>query len=285
MPEKFWTNTIWFLALMAVSAVSVAFILKKAKDKRFTIAFLFAVIGSLYLMEHTIVVYFKAYDYHIGLTSDQALENLFGNIASQVSIACTAMLLIVYEAPFYWSVACAAAYFLLEVAFIRMGIYEHHWYRTWFTPVVLVPLFWVYRRWHNTVMKRRKGFPYIAALFTGSSSLTWHLVSLPSFLLGFHRLSLGIFPNATEDFKASNVIVFLPVLALVVTIYRWRATRMLKAGGLVLLLAALWGLNRLGVYIVRDNWFFVVAPVHLISVFGGVWSIDRLFRHESPRDP
>ncbi|MGE4485240.1 MAG: hypothetical protein AB7C97_09045, partial [Oscillospiraceae bacterium] len=126
MPTSFWSNTIWYILLGVSSIVSMIFVLKKTENRRFTAAFALAVLGFVYMLEAILIILLNAYIYYPKLMVNDLFQDLvLGNIFSQTSIAATSALAIVYDLSFGWTVLFAAVYYLIDILFVKLGIYEH----------------------------------------------------------------------------------------------------------------------------------------------------------------
>jgi hypothetical protein len=74
-------------------------------------------------------------------------DGVVGNYFSQFSVSATAMLIAVYELNYYWYIIFAGAYGCIEELFLKLGIYEQYWYRTWMTVASLPVLSWIGKKY------------------------------------------------------------------------------------------------------------------------------------------
>lgn len=82
MQSTFWTNTIWYLALLVTSFLSVLITMRKAKSRRFTAVFTASVLGLVYLLEYIIVVWLDSYSYTPKIiVNDFFQDTVFGNFS------------------------------------------------------------------------------------------------------------------------------------------------------------------------------------------------------------
>lgn len=279
MAGTFWTNTIWYLALFATSVLADAIVYAKAENKRFNAAFHLAVLGLILIIEQVILVFLNAYDYYPKIYWEQHIENIFGNMASQIAISCTAMLIVVLDLSWVGCILFAIAFFMIETLFVSLGIYRQYWYKTWFTPIALVPLFWLAKQWFRKLSARETGSLRNITVYLGAAAAFGLLASFPLLLTGMQLLSGGIFPETIHDHKATNFFYILTLAAIVQVLYKWKARRLCKAVAFLMLLAVMYALHLLGVYNVRQGWFFVVAPANLLICYGFVMMMDRLLKH------
>jgi hypothetical protein len=280
--DVFWTNTVWYLALFVISAACVAAFLRKAGNRRFAFAFFLSIVGLIYIMEHIIVVYLDAYQYHPGISGDPAIENMFGNIFSQTSIAAAAMVLIVYDLSFAWSVVFAAAYFPVEILFSCLGLFEQHWYRAWFTPVILIPLFRLFRIWYRSASVSRSCLPHRADLFLSVGTASYHMVSIPFLLFGIQWMRIGLFPDAMNDHRAVTLPFGMLIVAATILLHKWKGHWVWKSLGFGMLFAYQYALYLLGIFIVRDGWFIPVALAYIVVCWWLVRSLDLWHKSGNP---
>jgi hypothetical protein len=259
---------------MAASVFCLAASLAKSRDRLFTFAFFLSALGLVYIMEHMLMDYLGSYDYHPGISSDQQVENALGNVFSQLSITATAMLLIVLDLSLLWDIVFALGYFAVETLFVRLGIYSHNWYRAWFTPVLLVPLFRFMRMWHAKAAECPGGWLRHAGLFLAAGAAFMHLVTFPAWILGVQWMHSGIRANASADHKSTNFFYIVILVNVIILICRMKSRRVLKAAAFGALLAALYALRLAGVLNVREGWFLPVALVNILVCYGLVRVLD-----------
>lgn len=283
MSGIFWTNTIWYLMLFVISAVCVAISLGRAGNRRFVFAFFLSVVGLIYIMEHTLIVYFSAYHYHTGIYyTDQTIEDTFGNIFSQTSIAATAMVLVVFDLSFAWNIVFAAAYYLIEIFFGYLGIYEHVWYRTWFTPVILVLLFWVFKKWYRLAASSQSCLLHRADVFLSVGTAAYHLLSIPLLLLGIQLMKIGLFPDAMKDHRAVMLPFGIILVSGILLLYEWKAHWAWKSLGFVATFAFQFTLHLLGILNVKDGWFIPVVLINILVCYGFVHLFDLWYKSGNP---
>ncbi|MBD0380486.1 hypothetical protein [Paenibacillus sedimenti] len=130
MKETFWSHTIWYFLLAFVTIGLSVFLLIKSNNRKFTIGFSFAVMGLTFFAETGLLTLLDAYKYLPKLSSDPSLDSVIGNYFSQFSLTVTAVLVSIFSPPKIWYFIIAAAYCLIEVSFLQLGIYEHKGYQT-----------------------------------------------------------------------------------------------------------------------------------------------------------
>jgi hypothetical protein len=168
--NTFWTNTIWYLLLLASSVIVIIITAKKSSDLSFTSAFSVAVLGFAYWIEASLVIVLNAYTYHPMITPwDPFQDAVLGNIFSQVSVSSTAVLYCVLGLRKRYIPVLAGCYFVIDILFVKLGIYEHHWYRSFYTFIGFNLFCWMVNKWYILLTDKDREFtkPLIKAGPTG----------------------------------------------------------------------------------------------------------------------
>lgn len=152
MSDAFFTNTIWYIALALASAAALVTIFVKAPERKKTFAFYFAVLGSTYCIEVSLLLLFNAYTYYLMIRPDDPFfDAVLGNIFSQVSVSSSAVLICVLGLSGWWLAGFSAAYFLIDVLFVQLEIYEHYWYQSVFTPAGFFIYGLIVKYWYRNI--------------------------------------------------------------------------------------------------------------------------------------
>jgi hypothetical protein len=270
--------------LLAIATLAMlAAALVKAGDRRFTLAFMSAVLGLFYLFEYVLVCLLDAYRYHPMLTPHDAFQDtVLGNIFSQSSIAVACALSIVYRLKPVWYFIFAATYYLVELLFIRLGVFELHWYRAIYTPLVMVPLFWVMKQWYERAYASRDGAGGNALLFLGTLSLAGNTVYLPFKLTRVHVFTGGFFADMSRDHTTTLILYAFIFIGPLVFIYRSGLRRQWKA----LLAAALYMMQyaalKAGLMTFRAGWFIPATVLEICISYFWISLLGRLVRTRRP---
>lgn len=195
--EYFWSNTIWFILLGITTAATLAYVLVKAEDGKRAFAFFLSVSGLTYMVEATIFLFFKAYDYYPMLLHrvSRVDDGLAGSLFSQFSISATALLLCTRKLKFYWYLIFPLAYAAIEELFMYLGIYRQYWYRTWMTAGGFLLLFVIVKLLYDRAAGNpgrvlRHGLMAAAAFVPHTLLITW-----PIRLLGYPAFTEKLLPD------------------------------------------------------------------------------------------
>jgi hypothetical protein len=244
-------------------------------------AFYFTLSGMTLWLETVLLIFLEAYAYHPIIITNPAHaydDILAGNLFSQFSVSASMMLMIaVLRLKPKWYILLALAYGAIEELFIALGIYEHFWYRTWYTVALLPFAFLIARKMYDRLCEGLKPFFYI--VYVGFSLFALTVVTL---LWG---LQLADIQSATTTLMknpnmgkigiivAYDFVICIALLTAYFTGIRWRWK--------VLVLAALEGyyyaIYKAGLLIIRPDWFLPVSAVVLLWTYGCIVTVDRLY--------
>ena len=283
MPETFWTHTVWYLALLALTIIMIAIAQSKADNRRFLTAYSMAVLGVYYLFEYVLVVLLDAYQYHpMLLPNDPFQDTVFGNVFSQTSIAASCMLIISLRLRPVWYFVFAAAYYLIELLFVYLGIYVLHWYKTIFTPIVLVVLYWAARRVHNAAVATHSRAGDNAIILFGALALFANTAIMPFKLLKIHVFTGGFFADPSRDHTATALLYGIIFIGALVSIRK----SSLKQGWKALLMACLYlaqyAAFKAGLMTFANGWFPWATLLEIAVCFLWIILMDRLVRMRRP---
>lgn len=286
MQITFWHNTIWYLALLLLSIGELTAAFLKPGARKFDFAFWLAILGFTYGIEALLMLVFNSYTYYAGFTADHFQDAVLGNFISQISISATAILLCALSLRGYWILIFSAAYFLIDVLFASLGIYEHFWYSSVYTLMGFIPLFLIIKIWYQSLYPidarscfyKAALFPHIPAkleyyitLFFGVFAAAGNCIITPLKLLGIRIFHLGIFPELSKDHTVA-ALIYGPVLTvLVISLYEWKGPLYLKAAVFAALFAIQWLLYNIGFIGTAGGWFIPSALLDLLGYYA--WTV------------
>lgn len=269
MFSPFWTHTIWYILLAATSVTLLMIALKKAPDRRFAFAFLFGVLGFTYVLEAILVIVFNAYHYHPAIVSDSFQDSVLGNIFSQVSVSTSALLIAVFGLSWKWRTAFSVVYFLIDVLFSTLGVYEHEWYRSIYSLFGFFIYSWAVQQWYCRLRNNPPRFLFYLTWFLGIFALTGNTIVLPLKLLKLQIFSVGIFSDISKD-HTTGMIIYAPILIVLIIAHQyWIAPRTLKWIPFLLLTFLQYVLYSAGFILIKPGWLFIVTAADLLGIY--VW--------------
>ena len=265
MTKIFWTNTIWYIALAAISAAMLFLALAKSPCRKKTLAFFFAVLGMTYFLEILLLVVMEAYTYSPKIASDSFHESLIGNFFSQYSVSAAAVLIATLGLNMKWRIGFSIAYFLVDMLFVQLNIYSHNWYNSWFTLGGFFVYSWIVMKWHGKVFSQPTKGLFIATLFLAVFSLYGNLFGTTLNFMEIQRFTIGLYEQTTKDNTAASVLYSIPSIAIIIPLCRLKHRPAFKGLLFLLLFVIDWCLYRMGFMHVKAGWFI---PVTLFTVFG-----------------
>ena len=280
MPSSFWSNTIWYILLAVTSAVTMAFALKKSKYRKYTTAFALAILGLLYFLEAILVILFHAYIYLPKIVNDPFQDTVMGNYFSQVSIASTSVLIIVYGLSRVWYVFIAAVYCLIEELFLKLGIYRHDWYRTLYTFIGLMLLFWFVEICYKKITASSKYIARYIPLFLGTFALAGNTIIMPLKVSKLQVFTINIFGNFSKDHTTVSIIYEIILLNLLIILYNRRLYWVWRLAAFAILFLGQYILHRTGIIYFREGWFSFVTVLELIGFYCWIILHDYLLQQK-----
>jgi hypothetical protein len=273
----FWTNTIWYVLLWLFAIAEIIIILKNSEDKKYTIASFFILAGATFFCEIIILRFLKAYDYFPMLFPNSRFnDGVVGNLSSQYLISATALMIAVLKLKFKWNIIFAAAFCVIEILFLRLGIYVQYWYRTWITGVVTILIFiFVKIAYQNNWISKNKFSYFISTSF---GLYAFHML----FFMWIARLT-GIVEASTAFFNDESrsmpfvALVNLYVIMTVCLISYYSKIKLFWKGVLTFILyAALYFANQIKFIVVKNGFFLLFSTLDIFGMYLLIFFFDKL---------
>jgi hypothetical protein len=275
MKTSFWTNTVWYVALAVISIVMVSICLIKASERKKTMVFFFAVLGMTYFIEVFLMLVTDAYAYYPKIASDSFHESLIGNFFSQYSVSASALLIAALGLNIWWQIGFTIVYYLIDVLFVRLGIYSHNWYQSWYT----LAGFFFYSRivisWYKKIFAQPSRFIYFITLFLGTFAIGGNAIGTTLNFLEIRRFSMGLFSQATKDHTATGILYGILIAVILIPLYRLKSHPILKCLILLMMYVFDYVLYRAGVIIVKPGWFTIGTIIAVLGRYLITGMVDR----------
>lgn len=279
--NHFYTNTIWYLLLGTITLIELMVSFYKADNRLKMAAFYATIFGWVLNFEAMILIFFKSYAYYPMILNDHRFpfnDFLAGNLFSQSSVSATAMLLVVFNLPWYWYAIIAVIYGLIEELFLHLGIYSHNWYRTWMTVLLLPVYFWVVKLMYASITKRMKPLLYYVYIYLGLFVFDNVLIMWFFQLWGIQEFQTTLMadPNMSRHLLVWLLFHILVIPLMIVHFARIR--RLWKA----IIVAAVFLVYYIGfkfdLVLIKDGWFLPVAAIIIVWTYLCILLMDRLYR-------
>lgn len=271
MTGTFWSNTIWYVLLGIISIISIVLALYKSNNRIFIIGFILVILGATFHIEMLVLTAFNGYRYYPKILSDPFLDAALGNYFSQILITSTVALVIAYKIPTAWNFIIAGIYYVIEELFIKLGIYQQHWYKSWYTSLGLILSIWFCKKWYYHLLNYPKTFLYYISLYLGARAI-FSLIILFKYFFQIEIININF---VFDEFSRNQAVLIVTYgiiwIIMMIIIYRLNIKWMWKGGIFVLLFITQYFLIKIaGVIIVKNGWFFVVT---LLNLFGSYFSV------------
>lgn len=278
MKPTFWTNTIWYVLLGITSIIALLLIIRKPDYRKFNIAFTCTVLGLVYSLESIFLGFYGgAYSYYPKIFKDAFLDTVMGNHFSQVSICSTLVLLAVYKLRTVWNFIFAAIYYLIELLFLKLGVYEHHWFKAWYTFLGFILLAFLIKKWYYKMLNSHGFWVYYPALYFAVVSS--YGLARSSFVYAKLRIiHYNVYPNV---FKDNLILVHIPLLIIInimIIAYRLKLNWIIKCIVFAGLFLTQFILTKTGTITIRPGWFLVITSVDVFSCYLLVAIMDYMLK-------
>jgi hypothetical protein len=189
----------WYLALAAVGLGVAAYTLCKSNEKAKLICFyLFASLAAD-AGEILVMMVFRSYSYKLGIPGDYVLNNIVGHVIPNSTLwPATAILTAAFSLRFRWILLISVVYMMLDVLFIRLGLYEHNWWKTYMTGIAILVYCLGLKKWFYKMEDTRFRF----LRYLTFSSILSVIILLPSITLlvtGRIQSNSGLYQNQYRD--------------------------------------------------------------------------------------
>lgn len=203
------TSLLWYICLTAGSvAIAVFAICKKRYSFNIStlIVFYLFTTSVTWIGEFIVLGVFNSYAYKPGISTDLWAENLSGHLFLNASMFPASAILMVTYSLGSWGVSLiAAAFVLAEYLFVKLGIYEQHWWRYYMSGINIVTFLLLAKKWFAQIKHPQYNIPRLLTLyFVGF--LIIHTPAPFLLLLWKQYYSLDLINKIVENTYRSSII-------------------------------------------------------------------------------
>lgn len=182
-------NSFPYLILFSIHSLLLAYSFYKSKERKKLFSLLMSNIGFAYLFEYFVLNIFKAYTYKPKVFKNSYHDNIFGAILSQaIFVPFTAVFLTSLKTGWLGKVLGGVYFTMVEILFLRLGVYKHHWWKTIFT-FLLIPIYFKFSDLWKRYLDQNKAFVRFVSLFLMNLVMEANLLFL---FAGNRKLRFGI---------------------------------------------------------------------------------------------
>jgi hypothetical protein len=227
-------NTVSFVVLAALDLATLIYLLVRTRSWLMVFLFL-SYVGMIYFFEYVILVCFHSYTYYPHILSDPYMDSMMGAFISNfLTVPTVGLIMVIFRLRFRWTVIFAALMFGIEWLFLKLGIYEHEWWRLSYSFVAFIFFFWMVGFWADKVKQGNRFFQYVSLLMFSLSVL--NTLAFMRMLVDIGAFQPGFFDNPKQDDVAFTVpYAFLKAVLLANAIYWSRKLRWTLAAVAVML--------------------------------------------------
>ncbi|MHB1391690.1 MAG: hypothetical protein ACYCYE_01165 [Clostridia bacterium] len=203
------SSLFWYISLAVIGVVIAAFaIYTKRHTYKISTLVLFCLFATCitWIGEYVVLGIFNSYAYKPGISTDPWAENLAGHLFLNSTMFPAAATLMVVHSYRYVGISLITAVFILaEYLFVKLGIYEHHWWRYYMSGINIVAFLLISRKWFTNIKDARRKLPRLLTFyFVGM--LIIHTPNPFLLLLGKQYYSLELINNIVENRYLSSTL-------------------------------------------------------------------------------
>lgn len=268
----------WYLALVVIGLIVVAVTYWKSRNKH-TFTLWFSMSGVCFFIEAFLHTTLRAYQFFPRFIPDEYADSIWGGIVSDLFVLPPAAVLIgAFQLGWGWIIVISGIIAGIEELFVALGIYKHFWWKTSYTFIGVILLFYLAKAWYRRLNRshgRRVAFLTMLSILY-FFSMQFHLSIILHLKQGQFYIkwlnALGI--NSNIIMAPINVLFAFSLTILIVYHVRrlWKAALIAGFTGLDLLLFILNVLNP------KSYWLFVLLLLARVIVLLIGLTFDRLLR-------
>ncbi|WP_160720994.1 hypothetical protein [Bacillus sp. USDA818B3_A] len=223
--------------------------------------------GFAYLLEFFVLNLFKSYKYKPKVVKNNDLDNVIGGFLSQsIFIPFTAVYLTITKAGWGKKIFGGIYFSLVELVFLRLGVYKHNWWRTIYTFFLLPIYFLISDYWYDLIAKKQVAIRKISFFLMIMVTETNILLLLA--LLRKIRSGWGRYHGWTEHF------IITPLYSITISLFTyfnlikensgWAKVRILLFDGCLLQI-----FNKVKIIKTKINLFnFILIKAAAVYIYG-----------------
>ncbi|WP_456274604.1 hypothetical protein [Bacillus sp. AK031] len=113
--------------------------------------------GLAYIFEYFVLNLFRAYTYRPSVMKKRFFDNIFGAILSQgVYVPITSTFITVLKGGWKWKAGFSLYFYLVEKMFIRLKLYKVHWWKPYYTLVLMTLYFYLSEGIHKLLSMQQQ---------------------------------------------------------------------------------------------------------------------------------
>jgi hypothetical protein len=176
------------------------------KVSTFIVFYLFASTIT-WIGEFIVLGFFNSYAYKTGIVSDPWAQNLLGHLLLNTSMyPAAATVMVAYSLSYGYISLVTVIFVFAEYLFLKMELYEQHWWRYYMSVITIVAFMTISRAWFYKMNRNRYGLTR-ALTFFFVAMLIIHTPSPILLLLGKQRYHIELVENMVGNLYLSSIII------------------------------------------------------------------------------
>ncbi|WP_432666399.1 hypothetical protein R9X47_08615 [Wukongibacter baidiensis] len=200
-------NWIWYLGLTIISLLVTGFTLWKKKNLKLIPFYFFLSVIIIYL-EYVIFIIFESYTYRPNVLQNPYFDNILGAVVSDFfSVPAAAFAIAAFQLNYIWMISISILFMGIEYIFLKLNIYEQHWWKTIYTGIGLLIHFKISKEfWKSLSQTPSKTYVRIISLYASYHSIHGLLTYFLIVSFNLYLFHIGLVSNPFRDHFIVNVI-------------------------------------------------------------------------------
>ncbi|MGE5678093.1 MAG: hypothetical protein ACM3ZR_08560 [Pseudomonadota bacterium] len=204
------SNITWYVGLAVISLIFAvyAIFIKGHVYKTSTLLMFYLFSAAItWIGEFVVLGIFNSYAYKPGLFQDTWAQNLLGHLLLNSTMFPAASTFMVVHSFRYGFIALVSMIFVLaEYLFVKLGLYEQHWWRYYMSAINVIVFMLVTDKWFNKMNQQRSG-KIRATTFFFIALIVLHTPTPILLLLGKQHAEIGFINSLVGNFYRSSIII------------------------------------------------------------------------------
>jgi hypothetical protein len=183
---------LWYYCVVAIGLIMITITMFKKKNFADLFSFFLSFAALGYLCEVLVLFVLGSYQYKPGVFNDFVAEDIFGHLLLNGFFwGGTAIFVAAFSLNSLWVLLISIAYMLVEFFFLKVGAYEHHWWKLYMTGAGAFVIFTIAKKWFSGLQDnkhqflRKFTFFMTAWVILQGSSVVQSLLDKQHFIIGF----------------------------------------------------------------------------------------------------
>ena len=207
------SNFIWYIcvAIISVGIAVYAIYMKRDRYKASTLMLFYLFASSItWIGEFIVLGLFNSYAYKTGLFTDPWAQNLLGHLILNTTMyPAAAIVMVAYSLRNRWITLITAIFILVEYLFLKLGLYEHNWWKYYMSAITVVSFILISKYWFLKMNKKRQGLTRILTFYFVAMIII-HIHTPLLLLLGKQYYQISFINNLIGNMYLSSItIIFI----------------------------------------------------------------------------